>query len=106
MILPLTLALGAGAASVLAQYDAAPEIREAYGDGMSQQFEAAIAADEAEGDVVPDTSVVHLFGNDDDVYQPYKVDCPTGTTFLRSAQSVSIDCDAEPGHLPDRPLTH
>lgn len=95
MILPLTLALGAGAASVLAQYDAASEIREQYGEGMSQQLEKAIAADQAAGDVMPDNNVVGLFGSDDDTYQPYKVDCPTGTTFLRSAQSVSDGCQAE-----------
>lgn len=90
MILPLSLALGAGAASVLAQYDAAPEIREQFAEGMGQQFEAAIAADQAQGEPLPNPKVVsHLFGGDGDVYQPYKVDCPTGTTFLRSAQSVS-----------------
>lgn len=88
MILPLSLVLGAGA--VLAQYDAAPEIRQQFGDGMEQQFKAAIAADEAQGEPLPNPKVVsHLFGSSDDSYQPYKVDCPTGTTFLRSAQSVS-----------------
>lgn len=90
MIFPLSLALGASAVSVLAQYDAAPEIREQFGDGLEAELQVALAREAAEPEPLPNKAVNNLFGNNNnDVYQPYKVDCPTGTTFLRSAQSVS-----------------